>query len=484
MVINIDRHTWLVVIFCLYFNLTGAVAASEEEGLSEGTVIALACLFGAIFVGLVLFLTCFLVRRYRRKQFLKRRKEAELLDSINRDFTDSLRSSEIYPSKKMTLLLNGPVPTGGASVQKFTDWARHHPEPSPMLYTKRVHEVHPAERQHFTQRVFTVPTKTKTVITQRPKYIIRQNRTRSAPPPIDRHGFTKAHFLPGRGYVVANGGYHGNTNITRRVITQPPWRQEVIRQEVIRPPPVQEVIRPPPVQYIETVSPGQAPLPVPVSPPVQTIRHSAGEDTYHIKLNTDTMNYSKQKVGGSSSNILETSTYGERTYTDPDYVISSRSSAYKPTVLQGNYYQIPQGQETSLGWRVIEGGGDADSYRVSGNWAKQETELKTQTAEFHHEDDDAIFIQESHEPETVQVDTNPIVQKRTYEEVVIVDYVDSNNTQKVPPLSTSTPRFPEHEVSPIDDVLHGESSGTSSSSESDSGLSNENRRQRNPSSGS
>lgn len=458
------------------------MAASEEEGLSEGTVVGLACLFGAIFVGLVLVLTCFLVRRYRRKQYLKRRRETELLDSINREFTDSLRSSEINPSNKMTLLLNGPVPTGGASVQKFTDWARQHPEPSPLLYTKRVHEVHPAERQQFTQRVFTVPTKTKTVVTQRPKYIIRQNRTRSAPPPVDRHGFTKAHFLPGRGYIVADGGYHGNTHITRRVITQPPWRQEVIR-----PPPVQEVIRAPPVQYIETVSaPAPAPLPisVPAPAPAQTIRHSAGEDTYHIKLNTNTMNYTKQKVGGSSSNILETSTYRERTYTDPDYVISTRSSAYKPTVLQGNYYQIPQTQETSLGWRVIEGCGDADSYRVSGNWAKQETELKTQTTEFHHEDDDAVFIQESHEPETVQVDLNPIVQKRTYEEVVIVDYVDNNSSQKVPPLSTSTPRFPEHEVSPIDDVLHGESSGTSSSSESDSGLSNENRRQRNPSSGS
>ena len=104
---------------------------------------------------------------------------------------------------------------------------------------------------------------------------------------------------------MADGGYHGNTHITRRVITQPPWRQEVIR-----PPPVQEVIRAPPVQYIETVSaPAPAPLPisVPAPAPAQTIRHSAGEDTYHIKLNTNTMNYTKQKVGGNYFLILKKS---------------------------------------------------------------------------------------------------------------------------------------------------------------------------------
>ena len=48
--------------FALYCSVSAAVAASEEEGLSEGTVVGLACLFGAIFVGLVLVLTCFLVR--------------------------------------------------------------------------------------------------------------------------------------------------------------------------------------------------------------------------------------------------------------------------------------------------------------------------------------------------------------------------------------------------------------------------------------
>ena len=106
--------------------------------------------------------------------------------------------------------------------------------------------------------------------------------------------------------------------------------------------------------------------------------------------------------------------------------------------------------------------------------------LQTQTADFGENgipDDDAVFIQQEPAPTAMEVtDKTETVQTRTYEEVVIVDYVEDSQQKNVSPLSTSTPRFTER--SPIDDVLTGESSGSSSDSESDS----ENRRQRNPSS--
>ena len=106
--------------------------------------------------------------------------------------------------------------------------------------------------------------------------------------------------------------------------------------------------------------------------------------------------------------------------------------------------------------------------------------MQTQTADFGENgipDDDAVFIQQEPPPTAMEVsDKTETVQTRTYEEVVIVDYVEDSQQKNVSPLSTSTPRFTER--SPIDDVLTGESSGSSSDSESDS----ENRRQRNPSS--
>lgn len=109
--------------------------------------------------------------------------------------------------------------------------------------------------------------------------------------------------------------------------------------------------------------------------------------------------------------------------------------------------------------------------------------FQTRTAEFGErdiQDDDAVFIQVSDDTEPKHTETNHNVQKRTYEEVVIVDYVEdgSKMNESASPKPTSSPRFPER--SPIDEVLHGESSGTSSDSESDGGK----RRQRNPSSGS
>ena len=94
--------------------------------------------------------------------------------------------------------------------------------------------------------------------------------------------------------------------------------------------------------------------------------------------------------------------------------------------------------------------------------------FQTQTATFDdNENDDGgdVFIrQESHDSSAFQA-----VQKRTYEEVVIVDYVDNVGTNKDTPLTTSTPRFPTQEVATLDDVLNNESSGSSSDSESDSG---------------
>ena len=109
--------------------------------------------------------------------------------------------------------------------------------------------------------------------------------------------------------------------------------------------------------------------------------------------------------------------------------------------------------------------------------------LQTQSADFGEngiQDNDAVFIQHEPAPTAIEVaNASQTVQTRTYEEVVIVDYVEDSKQQNVSPLSTSTPRFTER--SPIDDVLTGESSGSSSDSESDSGHGG-NRRQRNPSS--
>ena len=106
--------------------------------------------------------------------------------------------------------------------------------------------------------------------------------------------------------------------------------------------------------------------------------------------------------------------------------------------------------------------------------------FQTQTAIFDDNDNDVdVFVRQ--EPQ--EASASQTTQKQTYEEVVIVDYVEPADTKKDTPLSSSTPRFPGQEVASLDDVLNNESSGTSSGSESDSGLS-ENRRQRNPSSGS
>lgn len=479
MAANIKRHTWLGVIFCFYFSPT-AVLAEEQEGLSEGSIIGLACLFGTISVALVLCLTCSLVRLYRRRQFVKFREERQLLDIINKEFSlsGSLKSLEFTPSTKMPMLVDEPVPTGGERVQKYSDWARYENQPSPLLYSKRTHDVRPV------QRVFTVPTNTRTVVTQKPKYFVRQNRTTSAPPPLvrtniyaqDRYGYTKAHFLPARGPT--------QIHTTKRYISQPQWRQEVIR-----PPPVQYVETvsapaPPPVQYVETVS---APAPPPVqyietvstSSPAHshTVHRSGDGDTYHIKLNTSNMNYTKEKLGGSSSNILETSTYRERTHTDPgEYTVNTKLSTYQPRVLQGGHYTIPQREESSYDWKLVEG--TTGVYQISKGWAGQGTEVKTQTTEFHDNQEEAAIIlrHESQKSEIEQAIAEPIVPKRTYEEVVIVDYVDNTGTQKSP-LSTSTPRFTEHDMSPIDAVLNGESPGSSSSSSSSSD-SGENRRKR------
>ena len=46
--------------FCCFF--FAVVSAEEDTGLAEGTIIALACLFGALFIGLVLGATCCLIR--------------------------------------------------------------------------------------------------------------------------------------------------------------------------------------------------------------------------------------------------------------------------------------------------------------------------------------------------------------------------------------------------------------------------------------
>ena len=98
---------------------------------------------------------------------MKQKKEFEILEGINKEFSESLHSEEIFPATKMTLLQNGQIPVHG-EVQKYTDWARRQPQPSPLVYAKRMHDVRPTGRQ-VTQRVFTVPTTTKTVFTQKPK---------------------------------------------------------------------------------------------------------------------------------------------------------------------------------------------------------------------------------------------------------------------------------------------------------------------------
>ena len=143
---------------------------------------------------------------------------------------------------------------------------------------------------------------------------MRQNRTTSAPPPQnrqryysqDRYGYTNSHFLPVRAYVPAT-----RTHLTKQYISQPQWRQEIIRpppiqeiyrpprvQEIYRPPPVTEVyrtvqenIRPPAVQYVETVK-TQAPA------QIQTTHNLEAESTYHVKLDTHSMSYSKEKISG------------------------------------------------------------------------------------------------------------------------------------------------------------------------------------------
>ena len=114
----------------------------------------------------------FLSRRQRTKQFLKRKKEFEILQDLNKEFSDSLHSEEIFPSTtasstEMVLLQNGRVPVHGEKVQ-YTDWARRQPQPSPLLYAKRVQDIQPSGKQ-YTQRVFTMPAKSQTVFTQQPK---------------------------------------------------------------------------------------------------------------------------------------------------------------------------------------------------------------------------------------------------------------------------------------------------------------------------
>ena len=114
----------------------------------------------------------FLSRRHRTKQFLKRKKEFEILQDLNKEFSDSLHSEEIFPSRtasstEMVLLQNGRVPVHGEKVQ-YTDWARRQPQPSPLLYAKRVQDIHPSGKQ-YTQRVLTMPAKSQTVFTHQPK---------------------------------------------------------------------------------------------------------------------------------------------------------------------------------------------------------------------------------------------------------------------------------------------------------------------------
>ena len=65
---------------------------------------------------------------------------------------------------------------------------------------------------------------------------------------------------------------------------------------------------------------------------------------------------------GSTGNILESTSYRDRTYSNPDYVVTTESSTYQPTVLQGDY-EIQDG-ETGLGWRVVRGSTEAGTYTV------------------------------------------------------------------------------------------------------------------------
>ena len=97
-----------------------------------------------------------------------------------------------------------------------------------------------------------------------------------------------------RGYPPTTYVDYGPSHVTKRYIASPQWRQEVVRQEVVRqaPPPAPV---PAPVQYIETAAPLIATGSTQMT---QTTHRSSGEDVYHIKLNTNTMDYSKEKLGG------------------------------------------------------------------------------------------------------------------------------------------------------------------------------------------
>ena len=126
-------------------------------------------------------------RKYRRRQFLQQKKHKQQnlvqLYDISKDISESAKSPETPSSSRsssrsaeMTLYQNGPIPlhndpipTRGASVQNYSQWIGNQPQQSPVLYSKRVHEVHPSDRHLVTQRVLTVPHTSRTVVTQKPK---------------------------------------------------------------------------------------------------------------------------------------------------------------------------------------------------------------------------------------------------------------------------------------------------------------------------
>ena len=128
--------------------------------------------------------------------------------------------------------------------------------------------------------------------------VIRQNRAKSAPPPLmrtnyysrDGYGFTNRHFLPVRNYVPTTTYVERpTTHITKRYVSNPIWRQEVIRTQAPAPAPMRVVQR-------------SAPLVI-NAPEQRVIQHrtsGSGETTYHVKLDTNTMNYSNEKIGGKS----------------------------------------------------------------------------------------------------------------------------------------------------------------------------------------
>ena len=79
------------------------------------------------------------------------------------------------------------------------------------------------------------------------------------------------------------------THITKRYVSNPMWKQEVIRTQAPAPAPMRVV---------------QRSAPLVINAPEQRVIHhrtsGSGENTYHVKLDTNTMNYSNEKIGGKS----------------------------------------------------------------------------------------------------------------------------------------------------------------------------------------